>query len=73
MGTLKWPLVYQLLMPVSLRRILLRIQLFVEIFLNRKYKHHAEQFLRPYNRPGGYKTFFVLNSTEHEISSAHKN
>ena len=23
--------------------------------------------------PRGYKTFFVLNSTEHEISSAHKN
>ena len=23
--------------------------------------------------PRGYKTFFVLNSTEHEISTAHKN
>ena len=22
--------------------------------------------------PGGYKTFFMLNSTEHEISTAHK-
>ena len=28
-------------------------------------------FLR--SRPRGYKTFFMLNSTEHEISSAHKN
>ena len=25
------------------------------------------------NRPPGYKTFFMLNSTEHEISTAHKN
>ena len=25
------------------------------------------------NRPQGYKTLFVLNSTEHEISTAHKN
>ena len=24
------------------------------------------------SRPRGYKTFFVLNSTEHEISTAHK-
>ena len=24
-------------------------------------------------RPRGYKTFFKLNSTEHEISTAHKN
>ena len=24
-------------------------------------------------RPRGYKTFFVLDSTEHEISTAHKN
>ena len=24
------------------------------------------------NRPGGYKTFFILNSTEHGISNAHK-
>ena len=24
-------------------------------------------------RPQGYKTFFMLNSAEHEISSAHKN
>ena len=24
-------------------------------------------------RPRGYKTFFVLNSTEHEVSTAHKN
>ena len=24
-------------------------------------------------RPQGYKTFFMLNSTEHEISTAHKN
>ena len=23
-------------------------------------------------RPQGYKTFFILNSTEHEISTAHK-
>ena len=23
--------------------------------------------------PGGYKTFFMLNLTEHEISTAHKN
>ena len=23
--------------------------------------------------PRGYKTFFMLNSTEHEISNAHKN
>ena len=23
-------------------------------------------------RPHGYKTFFMLNSTEHKISSAHK-
>ena len=23
-------------------------------------------------RPRGYKTFFMLNSTEHEISTAHK-
>ena len=23
--------------------------------------------------PRGYKTFFMLNSTEHEISTAHKN
>ena len=23
-------------------------------------------------RPGGYTTFFMLNSTEHEISTAHK-
>ena len=23
--------------------------------------------------PWGYKTFFMLNSTEHEISKAHKN
>ena len=23
--------------------------------------------------PKGYKTFFMLNSTEHEISTAHKN
>ena len=26
-----------------------------------------------YNRPRGYKTFFMLNSTEHEISTAYKN
>ena len=25
------------------------------------------------NRPQGYKTFFMLNSTEHKISTAHKN
>ena len=25
------------------------------------------------NRPRGYKTIFMLNSTEHEISTAHKN
>ena len=25
------------------------------------------------NRPRGYKTFFMLNSTEHGISTAHKN
>ena len=25
------------------------------------------------NRPQGYKTFFMLNLTEHEISTAHKN
>ena len=25
------------------------------------------------SRPRGYKTFFMLNSTEHEISTAHKN
>ena len=25
------------------------------------------------SRPQGYKTFFMLNSTEHEISTAHKN
>ena len=24
------------------------------------------------NRPQGYKTFFMLNSTEHKISTAHK-
>ena len=24
------------------------------------------------NRPRGYKTFFMLNSPEHKISSAHK-
>ena len=24
-------------------------------------------------RPRGYKTFFILNSTENEISAAHKN
>ena len=24
-------------------------------------------------RPRGYKTFFMLNSTEHEISTANKN
>ena len=24
-------------------------------------------------RPQGYKTFFMLNSTEHQISTAHKN
>ena len=24
-------------------------------------------------KPCGYKTFFMLNSTEHEISTAHKN
>ena len=24
------------------------------------------------SRPLGYKTFFMLNSTEHEISTAHK-
>ena len=24
------------------------------------------------NRPQGFKTFFMLNSTEHEISTAHK-
>ena len=23
--------------------------------------------------PGGYKTFFMLNSTEHKLSTAHKN
>ena len=27
----------------------------------------------PESRPTGYKTFFILNSTEHEISTAHKN
>ena len=26
-----------------------------------------------YTRPRGYKTFFMLNSTEHEISLGHKN
>ena len=25
------------------------------------------------SQPPGYKTFFMLNSTEHEISTAHKN
>ena len=25
------------------------------------------------HRPRGYKTFFMLNSTEHKISTAHKN
>ena len=32
-------------------------------------------YLSPSNlsRPQGYKTFFVLNSTEYEISTAHKN
>ena len=25
------------------------------------------------SRPRGYNTFFMLNSTEHEISTAHKN
>ena len=25
------------------------------------------------DRPRGYKTFYVLNSIEHEISTAHKN
>ena len=29
--------------------------------------------IRPRSGPRGYKTFFMLNSTEYEISTAHKN
>ena len=31
------------------------------------------EHLHIYAWPRGYKTFFMLNSTEHEISTAHKN
>ena len=36
----------------------------------------SETVLKFYNleaRPRGYETFFMLNSTEHELSTAHKN
>ena len=36
----------------------------------------SENELQLYNleaRPRGYKTFFMLNSTEHKILTAHKN
>ena len=32
----------------------------------------AAQFALEVNRPQGYKAFFMLNSTEHEIFPAHK-
>ena len=36
-----------------------------------------DRFIRKFHfhfpRPQGYKAFFILNSTEHEISTAHKN
>ena len=32
-----------------------------------------QQASKEATRPRGYKTFFMLNSTEHEISTAHKN
>ena len=33
----------------------------------------STSFPRIKSGPEGYKTFYVLNSTEHEISTAHKN
>ena len=32
-----------------------------------------DELYEPAYLAGGYKTFFMLNSTEHEISTAHKN
>ena len=34
---------------------------------------HLQFFSTYVFRPRGYKTFFMLNSTEHEISTGHKN
>ena len=44
-------------------------ELMHNVLVSKNFSSHVEMFscLR------GYKTFFVLNSTEHEISTAHKN
>ena len=39
-----------------------------QILNNKMIKRH---FIK--SKPQGYKSFFMLNSTEHEISTAHKN
>ena len=35
--------------------------------------HICDKYENLMNWPLGYKTFFMLNSTEHEISTAYKN
>ena len=36
------------------------------------FKLPSAEMILDMTRPQGYKTFFMLNSTEHEISTAHK-
>ena len=52
---------------------------FKRLLGNRKIRRISETtkiqrlcFVLPANRPRGYKTFFMLNSTEHESFPAHK-
>ena len=33
--------------------------------------YHNNGYFKTYNRPPGYKTFFMLNSSEHEIYPTH--
>ena len=42
-------------------------------FLTMKWMEIPDGSRVRFTRPQGYKTFFMLNSTEHEISTAHKN
>ena len=44
-----------------------------DVFRNLRHFHNVLSHMeRCKFRPQGYKTFFMLNSTEHEISTAHK-
>ena len=49
---------------VSVRSIIMHMYRYINIL-------HSS-LRRKVNRPRGYKTFFVLNSVEHEILNAHK-